>query len=401
MKTLAIYPPDWHSAGSASHRGFMYFIAIKMLIGDKAKYLMLISALTFASLLMTQQSAIFTGLMRWTTATLRNTNIPIWVVDPNVEQVNEVKPMRDTDLARVRSVSGVAWALPFYFSLQQARLYNGKFKSIQLLGVDSSTLIGLPSRMLQGRAEDLWNSDAVIIDEIGLKKLNKDSSTPLGMGSTFDINDHEVRIVGICKAEQSFFGYPFVYTTYDHAIEFVPKTRRNLSYILVNPLPGIDHQELVQRIQKETGLRAYTHDDFFWSTIWWFVRNTGIPISFGTTILLGFIVGVAVSGQTFYTFILENLGNLGALKAMGASDKVLRRMLLLQAGLVGFIGYGIGIGLASIFGFMALRSAQPPFYLPIQIPLLTFCTVLCICGFSAFLGIRKVSKLEAAEVFRA
>lgn len=379
----------------------MYLIAIKMLVGDRAKYLMLVSALSFASLLMNQQSAIFTGLMRWTTATIRNTDIPIWVVDPNVEQVNEVKPMRDTDLARVRSVNGVAWALPFYFSLQQARLYNGKFKSIQLLGVDSSTLIGSPAIMLEGKVEDLWKADAVIIDQIGLDKINQDSSEPLGMGDTFDINDHEARIVGIAKVEQSFFGYPFVYTTYDRAIEFAPETRRNLSFILVNPLPGVNHQELVKKIQVETGLRAFTEEDFFWSTIWWFVRNTGIPVSFGMTILLGFIVGIAVSGQTFYSFILENLGNLGALKAMGASNQLLRRMLLLQAALVGVIGYGIGIGLASLFGYFALEKAQPPFYMPWQIPLTTFFTILFICAFSAFLGIRKISQLEPAEVFRA
>ena len=95
----------------------MYEIALKMLFGDRSKYLMLISALAFATLLTTQQSSIFLGLMRWTTATLTNTQIPIWVMDPEVSQVNEVKALRDTDISRVRSVDGVAWAVPFYFSL--------------------------------------------------------------------------------------------------------------------------------------------------------------------------------------------------------------------------------------------------------------------------------------------
>lgn len=379
----------------------MYYIAIKMLIGDRAKYIMLICALTFAALLMTQQTGVFLGLMRWTTAMIRNTNVPIWVVDANVEQVNEIKPLRDTDLARVRSVPGVAWALPFYFTLQQARLYDGRFKSIQLVGVDSSTLIGLPPVMLEGKVEYLWQSHAVIIDEIGLKKLNQDGATPLKVGDRFDINDHEARIVGICRAEPSFFGYPYVFTTYDRAIEFAPKTRRNLSYILVQPLPGVDDHALVRKIQAETGLRAFTQKDFFWSTVWWFIRNTGIPISFGTTIILGFIIGIAVAGQTFYSFILENLGNLGALKAMGASNGLLQRMLLLQACLAGVIGYGIGVGFASIFGFFALKKSQPPFYLPMEVPLMTFVMILAICAFSAYLGIRKVSKLEAAAVFRA
>jgi putative ABC transport system permease protein len=378
----------------------MYYIALKMLLGDRAKYLMLISVLTFASLLMTQQSSVFLGLMRWTTATLRNTNMPVWVMDPKVEQVNEVKPMRDTDLSRVRSVKGVGFAVPFYFSLQQARLYDGHFKSIQLFGVDSSTLIGVPSTIIKGRLEDLWQSQAVIIDEIGIKKISEGREKLLDVGDIFEINDHEARIVGICKAAPSFFGYPFVYTTYDRAIEFAPKTRRNLSFILVVPLKGVSPAEIAAEIQRETGLRALTEDDFFWDTIWWFIRNTGIPISFGTTILLGFVVGVAVAGQTFYTFILENLGNLGALKAMGASNSLICRMLMLQALFVGMIGYGIGMGLSAVFGFISLRNLQPPFYMPYQTLLFTLLSILFICVFAAYLGIRKISKLEPAEVFR-
>lgn len=378
----------------------MYEIAIKMLFGDRAKYLMLVSSIAFCSLLMTQQSSVFTGLMLWTTATIRNTNAPVWVMDPKVQQVNEVKPMRDTDAARVRSVKGVAWAVPFYFSIQQARLYDGRFKSIQLIGLDTATLIGAPNVLLKGSLRDLWQADSVIIDMVGIEKLSEGRPKPIDVGDIFEINDHEVRIVGICKVARSFFGYPYVYTTYDRALEIVPKTRRNLSFVLVKPQEGVSKEALAEEITKETGLKALADNTFFWDTVVWFIKNTGIPISFGTTILLGFLVGIAVSGQTFYTFILENLGNIGALKAMGATNSLLFRMLIIQSLFVGFTGYGIGVGLASIFGFMTLKTGQPPFYLPYQVLLVTLCFVLFICIFSAWLGIRKIKKLEPAEVFR-
>lgn len=378
----------------------MFYIALKMLLGDRAKYLMLISALSFTSLLMTQQSSVFMGLMRWTTATLRNTDMPVWVMDSKVEQVNEVKPMRDTDLSRVRSVDGVAWAIPFYSSLQQARLFDGRFKTIQLFGVDASSLIGVPSVMIKGRLEDLWQANAVIIDQIGIKKISEGRDKILDVGDTFEINDHEARIVGICDAAPSFFGYPFVYTTYERALEFAPKTRRNLSFVLVQPAEGWTSAETAQHITEVTGLKAMTEDDFFWSTIRWFIKNTGIPISFGTTILLGFIVGIAVSGQTFYTFILENLGNLGALKAMGASNFLICRMLILQSLFVGLIGYGIGVGLSAAFGYMTLKTGQPPFYLHYKVLFGSLGSILFICMLAALMGIRKISKLEPAEVFR-
>lgn len=378
----------------------MYNIAFKMLLRDRAKYIMLISALTFAALLMTQQSSVFVGLMRWTTAVLQNTKVPIWVMDPNVQQVNEVKPMRNTDLLRVRSVPGVAWAVPFYSTNLQARLFDGHFKSIQLVGLDTASLIGAPPVLLKGNLADLYQSNSVIIDLVGIEKLSEGRPIPLDVGDFFEINDHEVRIVGICKAARSFFGYPFVYTTFDRALQLAPKSRKNLTFILVQNNKSISKNDLAERITKETGLKAWTDDEFFWNTVRWFVRNTGIPISFGTTILLGFIVGIAVAGQTFYSFILENLRSLGALKAMGASNFLLCRMLLLQAFIVGFIGYGIGVGLAALFGFGTLKSEQPPFYMSPYIPIATFGLIIFICSIAALIGIRRISKLEAAEVFR-
>lgn len=378
----------------------MYDIAIKMLMGDRAKFLMLISALTIASLLMTQQVAVFLGLMRWTTATLRNTQVKVWVVDPKVEQLNEIKPMRDTDVARVRSVQGVKWAVPLYQSIQQARLNDGTFKSVLFIGLDSTTLIGAPPVMVKGKLSDLWQSKSVIIDELGVQRLSSDPEHPIGVGDSFEINDNEARIVGIARTERSFFGYPYVYTTYERTIEYAPKQRKNLGFVLVEPSEGITPATLARRIEKETGLKAYTEDEFFWSTIYWFIKNTGIPVSFGTTITLGFIVGAAVCGQTFYMFILENMRYLGALKAMGASNRLLTRMVLLQAFLVGFIGFGLGVGLASIFGIIAIRAQQPPFYLPAIALFGTFFAIMIICSISAWIGIRRVKKLEAAEVFR-
>lgn len=378
----------------------MIQIALKMLIGDRAKFIMLVSALSFSALLITQQSSVFCGLMMWTTATIRNTNVPIWVVDRNVEQANDVKPLRDTDVTRVRSIPGVEWAVPLYQSVQQARLADGTFKSIQLIGVDSSSLIGAPSVMLEGKPEDLWQAHAVVVDKLGIDRMSMQGGKKLKVGDSFEINDHEAKIVGISNMSPSFSGQPFVYTTFDKAMEIVPPVRKNVGFILVKNQHDVDPEVLVKRIEAQTDLRAFTQDQFFWSTIRWYFINSGIPVSFGTMIVLGFIVGISVSGQTFYMFILENMRYLGALKAMGASNSTLCKMLLAQAFMSGFIGFGIGLGLSSLFGFFAIKMTQPPFYLPYQVILVTFFSIVSICFFASFIGIYRISKLEAAEVFR-
>ena len=378
----------------------MYHLALKMLFADRAKYIMLISGLTFAALLMTQQAAVFFGILDWTNGNLKNMRAQIWVVDSKVEQANEIKPMRDTDVNRVRSVQGVAWAVPMFWSVQQARLQDGTFKPIQIVGIDSTTMVGRPGNIIAGKLEDLRLPNTVLVDDLAIERLSRGRAKPIGIGDTFEINDKEARIIGICKTEKSFFGYPYVFTTYDQALQFAPKTRKMLSFILAHPAPGWTAEQAVVEIKKQTRLGAYTEQQFSISTILWFFRNTGIPMSFGTTILLGFIVGVAIAGQTFYSFILENLRHIGALKAMGAGNWMLTRMVLLQSFTVGLIGYGIGIGLTVLFGVAVLEKGMPPFALPYQLPLFTFFVIMLICAFAAVLGILKIRKLEPAIVFR-
>lgn len=375
-------------------------LALKMLIGDRAKYIMLVSGLALASLLMTQQASIFCGIMQWTGATLDNVSAPIWVVDPMVEQVNDTDSLRDTDINRVRSVPGVAWASPLYTGMLKARLKDGTFKFIQVLGIDGATFAGAPGELLAGSVADLRIPNTVIVDRYGIQKLSRDSGRPIGLGDTFEINDREARIVGIAKTRLSFSGNPYVYTTYDRALQYAPGQRKMLSTVLAAPVAGTDADTVARRIEEQTGLRAFTRKQFAWATIWWFIRNTGIPVAFGGTVFLGFIVGLAVCSQTFYAFVLENLRNLGALKAMGASDGLLCRMLLLQAFTVGVVGYGCGIGLATLVGTVLLKKEMPPFYMPWPLPVAVFGIVLWICTLAALLGIRRIRQLEPAIVFR-
>src|SRR5215510_14510478 len=200
----------------------MLDLALKMLLGDRAKYVMLISGLTFASLLMTEQAAIFCGIMQWSGSTLDNVGAPIWVVDPMVEQVNDTEALRDTDLNRVRSVDGVAWASPFYQGILRTRMPDGSFKFVQTIGIDSTTFAGAPAKIVKGQLEDLRPPNTVIVDEYGAANLGREPNKPIALGQTFEINDHEARVVGICKTRMAFSGNPYVFTTYDQAMQYAP-----------------------------------------------------------------------------------------------------------------------------------------------------------------------------------
>lgn len=383
-------------------------LALKMLFGDTAKYLMLVAGLFLATFLIVQQASVFSGLMLWTTSTLKNVNAPIYVVEERVEQVNEVNPLRDTDVARVRSVSAVRWAMPLYSGIQRVRIDDGSLKTVQLLGIDSASLVGAPAKMLEGNLEDLRLPNTVVIDELAATRLAKDPKHPIKIGDRFEINDIEARVVGICLASRSFTGGPYIWTTYERALQYTPASRKMLSAVLAAPVEGMTPDAAAKEIMRTTGLRAYVNrgfgrnpDDFNTSTVWWYVRNTGIPISFGTTVIIGFIVGTAISCQTFYAFVLDNLKHLGALKAMGMSNLRLSFMLLLQSATVGSIGFGIGLLFTSFFARWAITNQQPPFFLSWQVPVVAFVVIQGICMVSALLGIIRLSLYEPAMVFRA
>lgn len=376
----------------------MNYVALKMLFGDRAKYLMLLCGLTFAVMLIVQQGSIFWGLMIWSQSSVSNLNVPIWVTDPGIAQVDEVKPIADTAVDRVRSVPGVEWAVPLYKGLLRARLSNGDYHQITLTGLESSTLIGRPAEVLEGRFEDVLQPDAVVLDQWAVERMG--GPDVIKIGTVFELNDKLARVVAIAKTQKSFTNIPVVYTTYERAIRYVPRERRTLSYVLAKAKDGVPVAEVTKRIHDQTGLGAFTAEDFGWKTIGWVLKNTGIGINFGTTILLGFIVGMAIAGQTFYLFTVENLRQFGALKAMGASTFTLARMILLQAFTVGLTGYGVGIGLATVFGFFTARSGGLPFIETWQLLLLVLVALLAICTFSALISIIKLARLEPAIVFR-
>lgn len=338
-------------------------------------------------------------------------------MDRDVEFIDELKALTDDDLYRVQGVSGVDWAVPFYKGQGRVKLDAGRpgakglYQQVIVLGLDDATLVGAPRRMVLGKLADLRIPDAVVMDENGYKYLWP--KEPLRTGRVFEMNDHRAVIVGICKASETFQTFPILYTRYHQALQFIPQPRQVLSAILVHPKPSVDVHVVCRRIEEQTRsrggrpgegrprLKALTREEFMWLTLGYFMRRTGIMVNFSITVGLGFVVGCAIAGQTFYSFTLENLNQFGSLKAMGVSNRRIVGMVLTQAAVVGLIGYCLGVGLAAIFGEVVPRlNNHLAFYMPWQVLAGTAAAVAVIALLSSLLSVRKVLFLEPAVVFR-
>ena len=377
----------------------MLWIAWKMLIGNRVKYLGIVFGVVFAALLIAQQSSIFCGLMLLTISQIRDTQGPdIWVMDKNVQYVDDIKPLSDTELFRVKGVPGVEWAVRFYKGIARARLEEGTYEQMILLGIDDATLVGAPEGVFMGSIADLRKPDAVIIDAVGYKRIWP--GEPLRLGRVFEMNDRRAVIVGITTASKTFQSFPIIYTRYSQAVLFSPRERKVLSFVLADPAPGVPAEEVCRQIEAQTGLQALTRQQFTWKTIRYYLQKTGIPINFGITVFLGFLVGTAIAGQTFYLFTVENIRQFGALKAMGTSNWTILCMVLFQAIQVGIVGYGVGVGLAALFGVATKGFGRLSFFMPWQVLAITAAAVFVIVLLASLLSIRKVLVVDPAIVFR-
>jgi putative ABC transport system permease protein len=377
----------------------MFRIALQMLMGDRAKYFGIVFGVSFASLLIAQQSSIFCGLMSLTASQIYDVRgAEIWVMDPGVEFVDDIKPMSENELYRVRGVPGVEWAVKFYKGLTRARLHDGTYKQIIMLGLDDATMVGAPAEIVAGSLADLRRPDAVIMDERGYRDLWPGETFQLG--KTFEMNDRRAVLVGVCKASRTFQTFPIVYTRFSQATLFVPRERKLMSFVLANANSPGEAEEVCRRITQATGLKARTHEQFAWDTIWYYMRRTGIPVNFGIVVLLGFIVGTAIAGQTFYLFTIDNLRQFGALKSMGLTNSRIVLMILVQAMVVGALGYCLGVGGAALFGQFIGRLDKIAFFMPWHVPVLTAAAVVVIMALSSLVSMYRVWVLEPAIVFR-
>jgi putative ABC transport system permease protein len=378
----------------------MNFVALKMLTGDKAKYLGLIFTIAFCTFLLENQTSIFAGILQRTGSQIADvTDAEIWVMDSKTEYFEQTKALKDTDLTRVRGVDGVQWAVKLFKGSPVARTLDGKFAVSFCLGLDDATLTGAPRNMLLGSWERLREPNAVVIDEAGYALLFP--GQPLQLDRTLELNDHKATIVGISDASAPFVSWPVMHARYSEAVNFIGRERTQLSYVLVRPQPGLAVKELCRRIEAQTGLRARTTDQFRWDCIRYYVKNTGIPVNFGITIAIALVVGVVVAGQTFYLFTVENLKQFGAIKAIGVTNRRLVGMILLQAFTVGLIGFSLGTGMAAqFFNFFSQQIATRGIILMWQNVVLTGTCIMLVMIFASILSLRRVLVLEPAMVFR-
>jgi len=371
-------------------------LAYKLLVNDKAKFTALLVGITFAVFLMMFVTSMFAGVLNHASATLINIGASMWVMDPAVQTPANSIGMPDYVLDAVRSMHGVDYAVPLYTGTALVKLPDGTYQASSVVGLDDASLFGRPE-LVEGNIQDIYAENGFIVVQDGdYPKLGSPHA-----GSEFEVNDNRGVIVGVAKVSVSgLFGIPTLYTTYERAIQYIPNPRYTISYVLVQPKNAGDIARIKQQVHA-LGYLALTKQEFMSKTSEFYMFQTGVGMNILIMTVISFIVGLSISAQTFYTFILENLERFGALKAIGTTSRELTLMILFQATFTALTGYGLGVGLCTVLITLAkMRLADYAAMLTYMNLGIAFVMVVVIAGISSYFGVRRVLQIEPFEIFR-
>lgn len=395
----------------------MLRVAVKMLLGDRAKYMGLLSGITFTSFLVAFAVSYLCGfLTRGFALVAENASADVWVMDPAVESTELTINIPDSALSRVRSIDGVLFAEPLAVATVDARFPNARFQSFQLIAVDGATLFGLPPIQNGVSPTVLRTPDAVVVNSGGTEGKLETPVSPadqwpygqprldvptreLRADDELLINDHRVIVRGRATALPRYPPQPLMYTSLSNASRILPPSPHLLTFVLAKAAPDVSPRELATRIQAQTGLRARSSDDFKADTVDWLLINSEDVGDMASMVSIAMLVGFGVTGVMLYMFTADSLKQYAVLKAMGASSRLLLAMIFVQSGLCALLGTGLGLGLCAIVGQIAIVEFEYPFRMMWFTPVLGAVMVMVVSIVAAAISARPVLKLEPGIVF--
>jgi putative ABC transport system permease protein len=380
----------------------MLWYALKMLWGDPVKYAGLIFGVAFSTLLITQQATIFTWLVGSAANPVINVaEARVWVMDARVRSVASPIPLPDPTLERVRSIPGVFWAAPYFVSGASAQTREGRVVNLTLIGLDPQSFVGAPRDATLPALQSLRAPGALMLDRQTVGRIWPGLEPEAALGRTLEINDRRVVVTAIADPLPGFGADNTAFMVYNQAVGILPSVRNSLSFVLASPVAGLSDVALAERIEAVSALKARARADFMRESLDELIGGSGIVPGFATTIILGVIVGLAITGLTLSLFVSENVRQFGALKAIGVTNGQILLMVAAQSALVGITGFGLGIG--GTVGFLNGAGGSGAFegiVLYGEVVWGTAGLMAIILVISALLSIRKVLKLDPAVVFR-
>ena len=372
----------------------MLLTALKFIWFDKPKSIGALAGTLISVFLIGQQSGIFIFLTNAMGSIAKNNSQYIWIVDSKTTNANALS-LIDMRLCReVESIKGVKKAYPIVVASTAAKFNNGTTGGLNLVGVQAPDFVGGAWNLPNKNPEVMLQEGAIITDFFDTKLLGGAT-----IGDYFELNGKRVFIAAQTRGVRTFTG-SIGFTTIERARYLAKISPNKASAFLVVKESGADEEDIINRINAGiSGVKAWKGEDFTSQTIFTILSTTGIAISIGTLLVFALISGFVIIGLTLYSAAIDRIKDYGTLKAIGATNGYIARLIFTQAFIFALIGFTIGYGLME--GFRnGIANAGTIFEYPLWLKISFFVVTLIIAFGGSLFAIRRIASLEPAQVFR-
>jgi putative ABC transport system permease protein len=370
-------------------------LAQRNLFHDKVRLTVTLTGIVFAVVLIVVELGLFVGFTVTTSGLVDHSNADLWVTSKHVPYVELGVPFSERKLYQVRAVPGVAEAQKIVSRWSQWKRADGREESVQIVGINPDSVMEQPWNLVQGSVQDLKQPDAVIMDD-----MYKDKLAVHHLGEVFEINGRRARVVGFTHGIRSFTTSPYVFTTFKRAQEYVKLPEDQTIFVLVKLVPGANVEQVRRDISGSVqNVEVFTSHQFSRMTQIYWMFTTGAGVAVLLAALLGLVVGFVVVAQTIYATTMDHLREYGTLKAMGAPNSYVYKVIIKQAAMSAVIGYVLGM-IVSAFVVRASQSGGAAILLPLPMAIGMFFLTLAMCVGAALVSISKVTSLDPAVVFK-
>ena len=370
-------------------------LAWRNLVHDKVRLLVTVTGVVFAVVLIVVELGLFLGFTTTTSGLIDRSRADVWITGARVPYLESGVPFSERKLSTILATPGIAHATKYIARFSQWQRHDGRQENVMVVGFDPGQPLGAPWNIVEGRVEDLKQPDNVFIDEIYRTKLGVSH-----VGEVVEIRGHRARIAGFTRGIRSFTTSPYVFASFKSAQDFTTTPEDQTIYILAALVPGerIDtvRARLLERVKD---IDVLTAREFSAKTQVYWMFTTGAGVAVLLAAVLGLVVGVVVVAQTIYATTMDHLREYGTLKAMGATNGYLYRVIVQQAVISALVGYSLAMVVSS---FIVSGSAKggAAILLPWPMAVAMLGITIVMCTGAAIVSINKVTRLDPAMVFK-
>jgi putative ABC transport system permease protein len=373
----------------------MWSVALRTLAADRGKLLTALVGVVFSVVLVNVQGGFFVGLIRKASLLVDNGQADIWVGHRNMHNVDFPADIPRRWIDRIRSVPGVCRAEPYLIGFSYMALPSGGFEDVVVIGVEPDSLLGNAWNLSEGHADGIRRADAIIVDDCEAEKLESPR-----VGEVREIGGRRAQVVGTSHGIMGFLVAPYIFARYEQAAVYARKNSQNSSYYLVQLEPGADAETVCAAIRRRVPeLDALPRHDYGAVSVNFWMTRTGLGISFGAATLLGLLVGLVMVAQTLYAMVLDRLGEFGTLKAIGAKERQIYSILLVQATAMALVGSAFGLALTTGIR-LCFDTPRAPIVIPLWLSGASCLLVLLICWVSSWLPYHRIRKVDPLMVLQ-